>query len=170
MKAAELAKIQTGIDVFPAIQTAFETISAAKKSGSGQEAREMGFATVSDDMVFHPGELLYVALRRARALAEASYRPPMRARNVAVAGRQGIATLESALANLQKGGTISAHDYKVGRAAAVALFGGEVETGTLVSEEWLLDVERREFIALLKTPETQARLQYMLETGKPLRN
>ncbi len=170
LKAAELVKFQTGVDMFPAIQSAFQTIFYAKKSGSGQEAKEMGFAKASDDLVFHPRELLYVALRRARAMAEANYRPPLRARNVAVAGRQGIAALELTLANLKEAGTLSAHDYRVGRAAAVALCGGEVEAGTRVNEEWLLEVERREFIALLKTPETQARIQHMLEKGKPLRN
>ncbi len=56
------------------------------------------------------------------------------------------------------------------RSAAVALCGGEVETGTKVDEEWLLAVERREFVALLRTPETQARIRHTLETGKPLRN
>ena len=68
------------------------------------------------------------------------------------------------------GGMISAHDYRVARAAAVALCGGEVETGTMVSEEWLLAVEREQFMELLKTPETQARVRHTMETGKPLRN
>jgi len=170
LKAAELVKFQAGVEVFPAIQSVFQTIFNAKKSGSGQEAREMGFAKPSDDLVFHPRELLYIALRRARAMAEANYHPPMPARNVAVAGRNGIAALELTLAKLQEEGSISAHDYRVGRAVAVALCGGDVEAGSQVSEEWLLEVERREFIALLKTPETQARIQHMLETGKPLRN
>jgi len=72
--------------------------------------------------------------------------------------------------NMLEGGMISKHDYKVARAAAVALCGGEVETGTLVSEKWLLDVERAQFVDLLKTTETQQRIAHMLETGKPLRN
>jgi 3-hydroxyacyl-CoA dehydrogenase len=65
---------------------------------------------------------------------------------------------------------ISAHDYRVAKAAATALCGGDVEPGTIVDDEWLLAVERREFVELLKTPETQARIKHMLETGKPLRN
>ena len=65
---------------------------------------------------------------------------------------------------------ISGHDYKVAKSAAIALCGGEVETGSLVDEEWLLTVERRLFVDLLKTPETQARIKHTLETGKPLRN
>jgi 3-hydroxyacyl-CoA dehydrogenase len=170
LRSAEIVKSQSSVEVLSAIQAAFQTISNAKKSGSAQEAIEMGFAKASDDVVFHPRELLYVAVRRARSMAEANYRPPMQARNVVVAGRVGIATLEMALLNLREGGFISAHDYKVGRAVAVALCGGAVEKGSQVSEQWLLDVERREFIELLKTPETQARIQHTLETGKPLRN
>jgi 3-hydroxyacyl-CoA dehydrogenase len=92
------------------------------------------------------------------------------ARGIPVAGRTGIATFEMMLVNMKEGGMISAHDYKVARSAAVALCGGEVEGGSLVDEEWLLTVERRLFVELLKTPESQARIKHMLETGKPLRN
>jgi len=74
------------------------------------------------------------------------------------------------LVNMKEGGMISAHDYKVAKAAATALCGGDIETGSLVDEEWLLTVERRLFVDLLKTPETQARIKHTLETGKPLRN
>jgi 3-hydroxyacyl-CoA dehydrogenase len=103
-------------------------------------------------------------------MADAGYAPPLKARGVTVAGRAGIATLEMMLVNMKEGGMISAHDYKVARAAAIALCGGEIEGGSKVDEEWLLTVERREFVTLLKTPETQARIKHMLETGKPLRN
>ncbi len=68
------------------------------------------------------------------------------------------------------GGMISEHDYRVGKAIATGLCGGEVETGTLVNEDWLLAVERRMFVELTKTEKTQARVKNMLETGKPLRN
>jgi 3-hydroxyacyl-CoA dehydrogenase len=103
-------------------------------------------------------------------MAEAGYAPPPPARGIPVAGQAGIATLEMALVNMRDGGMISAYDYKVARAAAVALCGGEIEAGSLVDEQWLLAVERRLFVDLLKNPETQARIQHMLETGKPLRN
>ena len=111
-----------------------------------------------------------LAICQARALAEAGYAPPARPNALPVAGRTGIANCEMALVNMRAGNLISDHDYRVARAAAVALCGGEVESGSLVSEQWLLDIERREFVALLKTPETQARIAHMLETGKPLRN
>jgi 3-hydroxyacyl-CoA dehydrogenase len=130
----------------------------------------MGFVQATDTILFNPHELLYVAIRQARALAEAGHTPPLAPRAVKVAGRGGIATLEFQLVNLRDGGFISAHDYRVARAAAVALCGGEVEGGTVVDEQWLLDIERREFVALARTPETQARIRHLLTTGKPLRN
>ena len=94
-------------------------------------------------MLFHPDELLFVAIGQARAAAQAGYVPPARLQNVPVAGRNGIANFEMMLVNMREGGMISAHDYRVARSAAVALCGGEIETGTRVDEEWLLTVERR---------------------------
>ncbi|MGE5946227.1 MAG: enoyl-CoA hydratase/isomerase family protein, partial [Betaproteobacteria bacterium] len=157
-------------EVFDYLQPVFQTIAMAKVAKSAEEAVEMGFAKPSDTILFNAHELLWVAIREARAMADAGYAPPMKARGVTVAGRAGIATLEMMLVNMKEGGMISAHDYKVARAAAVALCGGEIEGGSKVDEEWLLTVERRGFVELLKTPETQARIKHMLETGKPLRN
>ena len=66
---------------------------------------------------------------------------------------------------------ISAHDYVVAPLGCRRPWcGGEVETGSVVDEEWLITVERRLFVELLKNPLTQARIKHMLETGKPLRN
>ena len=170
LRAAEIAKRQAGNDPFYFLQNVFMTIAMANVSKSALEAKDMGFAREGDDFVFNANELLYIAIRRARAMAEAGWRPPLRARGVAVAGRPGIATLEMMLVNMREGGMISAHDYRVAKAAATALCGGDVEPGTIVDDEWLLTVERREFVELLKTPETQARIKHMLDTGKPLRN
>src|SRR5574338_708240 len=78
--------------------------------------------------------------------------------------------LEMMLVNMKEGSIISAHDYRVARATATALRGGEVETRRLVDEEWLMTVERSLFIDFLKTPEPHARIRRMLDTGKPLRN
>jgi len=168
--AALAAKTATPGEVFPYLQPVFQTIAMAQVAKSGLEAIEAGFAREHDIVLFHPGELLFVAIGQARAAAQAGYTPPARLQNVPVAGRNGIANFEMVLVNMREGGMISAHDYRVARSAAVALCGGEVETGTKVDEEWLLAVERKEFVALLRTPETQARIRHTLETGKPLRN
>ncbi len=170
LQAASMASRAAGSDVFPFIQNMFQTIAMANVSKSALQAVELGFAKASDDIVFNPSELLHVALHRARALAEAGYQPPLVQRAVTVAGRNGIATCEMMLINMKEGGFISAWDYRVAKAAATALCGGEVETNAKVSEQWILDVERAQFVDLLKTEKTQQRIVHMLETGKPLRN
>ena len=171
LRAARLAaRTATPGEVFPYLQGVFQNIALASVAKSALEARRMGFLREADPVVFHSRELLYVALKEARALAESAYAPPLPARQVPVAGRNGIATLELMLVNMLEGGMISAHDYKVARSAATALCGGDVETGSRVDEAWLLAVEREGFMELLKTPETQARIRHTLETGKPLRN
>ena len=170
LRAAGLASRAAGGDVFPFIQNMFQTIAMANVSKSALQAVELGFAKESDDILFNANELLHVALARARAIAESGYQPPLIQRAVQVAGRNGIATCEMMLINMKEGGFISAWDYRVARAAATALCGGEVETNAKVSEQWILDVERALFVDLLKTEKTQQRIVHMLETGKPLRN
>lgn len=170
LQAADFSERAAGGDVFPYIQNAFQTVAMATVSKSALDAIALGYVKKSDDILFNPNELLYVAIRRARALAEASYRPPLIRRSIPVAGRNGIATCEMTLVNMKEGGMISDHDYRVSRAAAIALCGGEVETNTRVNEQWILDVERAQFVELLKTEKTQQRIAHTLDTGKPLRN
>ncbi|ACV36718.1 3-hydroxyacyl-CoA dehydrogenase/enoyl-CoA hydratase family protein [Accumulibacter sp.] len=170
IRAAQYAAKTGGNDPFEFIQPVFMTIAMATVSKSGAQARELGFARETDKVVFNANELLYVALREARGLAEGGYYPRLSPRAIKVAGRTGIANCEMMLANMKEGGMISAHDYAVAKAAATALCGGDIETGSLVDEQWLLSVERKLFVELLKNPKTQQRIQHMLETGKPLRN
>ncbi|ENO89695.1 3-hydroxyacyl-CoA dehydrogenase/enoyl-CoA hydratase family protein [Thauera linaloolentis] len=170
LQAHAMAQRTAGGDVFPFIQTAFQTIAMATVAKSAIEAVQLGFARVSDDILFNANELLYAAIRRARGMAESAWRPVLTDPAVVVAGRDGIATCELMLVNMAEGGFISAHDYRVAKAAATALCGGEVDSGSRVGEQWILDVERAQFVELLKTEKTQQRIAHMLETGKPLRN
>jgi 3-hydroxyacyl-CoA dehydrogenase len=170
IRAAQHAARTGGNDPFEFLQPVFMTIAMATVSKSGAQAKELGFAVESDKIVFNANELLYVALREARGLAEAGYHPRLSPRGIKVAGRTGIANCVMMLANMKEGDMISAHDYAVAKAAATALCGGDIETGSLVDEQWLLTVERKLFVELLQNPKTQQRIQHMLETGKPLRN
>ena len=157
-------------EVFNYLQNAFMTIAMAKVATSAVEAVDFGFAKPSDTILFNANELLFVAIREARAMADAGYAPPPMPRAIPVAGKNGIATFEMMLVNMKEGGMISAHDYKVARSAAIALCGGEVETGSLVDEEWLITVERRLFVELLKNPLTQARIKHAdTESSSPRR-
>ena len=158
-----------GGDLLPFLRGYFEAMAMAKVSRSAEEAKQLGHLKASDVIVFNPNELLYVAKAQVRALAETGYRPPQ-PRKIRVAGRTGVAACQMALVNMRDGGFISAHDYLLGVKIANALCGGDVDPNTLVDEAWLLGLERKAFVELAKTPQTQARIEQMLKTGKPLRN
>jgi 3-hydroxyacyl-CoA dehydrogenase len=158
------------LDQFPFLRTYFQAIAMAKVSRSASEAKELGFLRPADIVVFNPYELLHVASVEARALAESGYRPPLPARNIPVAGKTGIATLEMMLVNMRDGGFISPYDFEIGVRVACVLCGGPLDPGSLVDEKWLLDLERAEFMALLRNAKTQERIMHTLKTGKPLRN
>ena len=113
--AALAAKTATPGEVFPFLQPIFQTIATAQVAKSAREAIETGFAREQDIVLFHPDELLFVAIGQARAAAQAGYVPPARLQNVPVAGRNGIANFEMMLVNMREGGMISAHDYRVAR-------------------------------------------------------
>jgi 3-hydroxyacyl-CoA dehydrogenase len=170
LRAARLAEAAQGGDVFPFLQKVFETVAMAKVSGSALEAKELGLLRPTDTVVFNAHELLYVARSEARALAESGWRPPMPARAIPVAGDTGSATLKMMLVNMREGGFISAHDYEVASRIATVLCGGDIERGSMVDEEWLLEREREHFVALALMPKTQERIVHTLTTGKPLRN
>ena len=159
-----------GGNFFPFLQTYFTNIAMANVSRSAEHAKEMGLLRPSDTIVFNPSELLYIAKAEAVALAESGYRPPLKARDIPAAGKGGIATFKMMLVNMKEGGYISEHDFAICERLAIALCGGEVENGTLVTEDWFIEQERKVFVELLKTEKTQARIDYMLKNGKPLRN
>jgi 3-hydroxyacyl-CoA dehydrogenase len=71
---------------------------------------------------------------------------------------------------MRDGGFISGHDFHLGRTIAEVMCGGDVDPGSLVDEQWLLDHERRAFMSLLNHPKSQERIMGMMQTGKPVRN
>lgn len=159
-----------GDDLFPFIARYFEQVAMAKVSTSAEEARGFGYLRGADKLVFNLHELLYVAKQEAVALYESGYRPPLPRHDIPVAGAAAAATLQARLFNMVKGGFISEHDYEISRRLAEIFCGGEVDPGSLVSDQWLLKLEIDAFMALIETQKTQQRIQYMLENGKPLRN
>jgi 3-hydroxyacyl-CoA dehydrogenase len=157
-------------DPFPEVKRMFEAVAQAKLSGSALEARQLGLLRPDDVVVFNSFELLHVARQVAAALAESGYRPPLPAHAVTVAGDVGTATLKMALVNMLEGRFISAHDDVIASRIADVLCGGDIERGSHVDEQWLLDLERRHFFELAQMPKTQERIAHTLATGKPLRN
>jgi 3-hydroxyacyl-CoA dehydrogenase len=168
--AIRAAQAAVGGDVFTQLKASFETVAMAKVSGSALEAKELGLLRASDVVVFHADELLYVAKAQAHALAESAWRPPLPNRQITVAGDVGAATLKAGLVNMLEGRFISAHDMEIASRIADTLCGGQIERGSQVDEQWLLDLERLHFVALAQTPKTQERIAHTLKTGKPLRN
>jgi 3-hydroxyacyl-CoA dehydrogenase len=159
-----------GGDAFPEVARVFKQIAMGETSKSAEEARERGFLKPADIVAFHPSELLFIAKQQARAMADAGVRPPLPPAQIPVLGDTGVATLKMMLINMKEGGFISDHDYEISSRIAEVLCGGMVEPGSIVDEKWLLDLERRHFVALARTPKTQERIEYMLKNGKPLRN
>ena len=157
-------------DVFAGLKPYFETVAMGKVSASALEAKELKLARDNDVVVFNQYELLYVARQQARAMAESGYRPPLPPRQIPVAGDVGIATFKMMLVNMLEGRFISEHDMEVSLRIATCLCGGNVDRGSLIDEEWLLKLERENFVALAQMPKTQERIAYTLANGKPLRN
>ena len=87
-----------------------------------------------------------------------------------MAGRSGAASIKGQLVNMLEGNFISKHDFFIAGLIADVMTGGDIEAGTLVNEQWILDLERKAFMTLLKNSKTQDRIANMLTTGKPLRN
>jgi 3-hydroxyacyl-CoA dehydrogenase len=167
LRAAQDAK---GGDLFPFLRRSFETVAMAQVGRSAEHSRELGFLRSGDHVVMNRFELLYVAKEELKSMHEAGYRPPLRAIEIPVAGRGAIATFKMGMQNMLAGHFISEHDYLVGSKLAHVVCGGDVETGSLVDEQWFLDLERKAFLELIATEKTQARVEHMLKTGKPLRN
>ena len=158
-----------GGDVMPYVQKYFEQIATATVAASAADAMHRGFLRRQDHWVMHADEVLYAALAKVKSLQAMNYIPPVRTR-FQVAGLEGKARLQVGLINWLEGGFISQHDYFIGNQLANVLCGGEVNAGTLVDDAWILKLEKEAFMILAETPETEARIAFILETGKPLRN
>ena len=168
-RAAENANSSTNKDIIPFLTEGFTAAAMAKVGTSAIESRKLGYLLDSDVIVPNKDELLYVAINEAKAMFNSGYRAPLK-RTFAVAGRNGIATIKGSLVNMRDGGFISAHDFDIASKIASVVCGGDVDAGTLVTEEYLMALERQAFCALLVTAKTQERIMGMMNTGKPVRN
>ncbi|MCO5110687.1 MAG: 3-hydroxyacyl-CoA dehydrogenase NAD-binding domain-containing protein [Burkholderiaceae bacterium] len=168
-RAAENMAMSTSKDVLPFLTEGFTAAAMAKVGTSALESRKLGYLLESDIVVPHKDELLFVALNEAKAMARGGWRAPHK-RLFPVAGRSGIATIKAQLVNMRDGGFISAHDFHIASLIAGVVCGGDVDAGALVSEEYLMAMERKAFCSLITHPKTQERILGMLSTGKPVRN
>jgi len=153
----------------PPVAAAFETIGMAKLAKSAAEAQELGFLRAGDGITFNRDRLLADAKARALALAK-DYRPPEPAELV-LPGPSGKASLDFAVRDLKARGLVTPHDEVIADALAGVLSGGpEADMTAPLGEEAVQALERRALMGLVKTEASLARMEHMLETGKPLRN
>ncbi|NLL17698.1 MAG: 3-hydroxyacyl-CoA dehydrogenase/enoyl-CoA hydratase family protein, partial [Clostridia bacterium] len=157
------------IDIQPIVNKVFETIAMAKVSTSAKEAKDLGYMRASDGISVNSDFLLHDAKNAVLEMVKQGYRPPAPAM-VPVVGESGYAVMELGIYTLLKGGYISEYDAFLAKKVAHILSGGKVHAGTVVSEEYLLDVEREVFLSLVGEPKSQDRMRHMLLKGKPLRN
>jgi len=156
-------------EVTPFIAKNFRLIATARTSSSAAELREMGMLRDGDAVTLDMDALVYIAKQRVLGMAP-GYRPVAPAMELKAPGRSVAANLESSAWNLRMGGFISEYDEKLARTVAGVITGGDVPTGTLVTEQWFMDLEREAFLSLCGEPKTLARIEHMLAKGKPLRN
>ncbi len=153
-----------------ALRRVFETIALAKVSTSASEARPLGLLLPADRITLNREHLLLDAKAHVAALAGAGYFPPQPRTRIPAPGTAALAALETGIYLMVEGGYASEHDQKVARWVAYILAGGRVTAGSLVSEQYILDLEREAFLSLCGERKTQERIGHTLKTGKPLRN
>jgi len=172
MAIRHLEGIPDGVasDPLPFLRKAFETIGMAKVATSAKEARELGFLRPWDKITIQRDFLIQDAKNTVLAMNVEGYETPRPRAGIALPGRSEFSSFAYGLYAMRVAGHISEYDERVGRKIAFVLTGGDVPAGTKLSEQDLLDLEREAFLSLCGEEKTQARIQYMLMKGKPLRN
>jgi 3-hydroxyacyl-CoA dehydrogenase len=164
------SRFAQSLELATALRRSFELIALAKVSTSAADARTLGLLASSDRITLNRERLLLDAKAQPAILAEAGYAAPQPRTAIPAPGTAALATLEMGVFLMGEAGFASEHDQKVARWAAYILAGGRVTPGTLVNEQYLLDLEREAFLSLCGERKTQERIAFTLKTGKPLRN
>jgi 3-hydroxyacyl-CoA dehydrogenase len=165
------------LDLFHALRPVFETLAMAKVGTSAEECRDLGFLRREDGVSMNRDRLVADAKEAALALARGGYKPPAaswqegaQTTQVKVLGEQFLSGAKMAVHLLLRGGYASEHDAHVARKLANILAGGPLSAPQMVSEQYVLDLEREAFVSLCGEKKTQERIAHTLKTGKPLRN
>ena len=158
------------VELMEAMKRAFETIATAKVATSAHEARGLGFLAESDGITMNRERVLADAKTRALELVRTGYEPPMPRTDIPAPGENILAALKLGVHLMRQGEYITEYEVKLGTKVAEVLCGGNVTSGTPISEQYFLDLEREAFKSLCGERKTQERIQYTLKTGKTLRN
>jgi len=165
------------LDLFHALKPVFEAIAMAKVGTSAEECRDLGYLRREDGVSMNRDRLVADAKEVALALARGGYKRPAaswqegaQATQIKVLGEQFLAGAKLAIHMMVRGGYASEYDAHVGRKLANILAGGPLTAPQMVSEQYVLDLEREAFVSLCGEKKTQERIAHTLKTGKPLRN
>ncbi len=168
LRAVELAQ-QYGTDPQPFIFKNFQQIGTAKVSMGAAELFDMGYMRRGDSISMDIDQLIADAKQKVLALA-VNYRPKRPLENIPAPGRGIAASIKSQLWNMKMGNFITEYEMEMGALIGQIVCGGDVAAGTLITEDYLLQLEREGFVKLCGNKKTAERIQHMLKTGKPLRN
>ncbi len=168
---------ESDLDLFHALKPIFEAIAMAKVGTSAEECRELGYLRREDGVSMNRDRLVADAKEAALALVRGGYKPlaaswqeGAQTTQIKVLGEQFLAGAKLAIHMMLRGGYASEYDAHVGRKLANILAGGPLTSPQLVSEQYVLDLEREAFVSLCGEQKTQERIAHTLKTGKPLRN
>jgi len=168
MRAIQLAQ-QFNTDVQPFIIKNFQQLAMAKVSMGAAELFGMDYMRHGDSITMDIDRLIGDAKQKVLALA-VNYRPSRPVENLPAPGRGIAAAIKSQLWNMKMGNFITEYEAEMGFTIAQVMCGGDVNAGTPISEDYLLQLERENFLKLCGNKKTAERIQHMLKTGKPLRN
>jgi len=169
IRANEHAAGGEDLDLFHAMKPVFEAIAMAKVGTSAEECRALGYLRPSDLVTMNRDRLVADAKETALAMVRAGYHPPAPAQ-IRVLGEEFSAAAKLAIHQMLRGEYISEYDALVARKLANILAGGPLSAPQIVSEQYVLDLEREAFVSLCGQRNTQLRIAHTLKTGKPLRN
>jgi 3-hydroxyacyl-CoA dehydrogenase len=177
IRANEHAGGGEDLDLFHALKPVFETMAMAKVGTSAEECRELGFLRREDGVSMNRDRLVADAKEAALALVRGGYQPAAanwqdgaQTTQIKVLGEQFLAAAKMSIHLMQRGGYASEHDALVSKKLAHILAGGPLSAPQMVSEQYVLDLEREAFVSLCGEKKTQERIAHTLKTGKPLRN
>ena len=169
IRAAQGVNLAGNTNFLDFTKASFENAAMAKVSSSAQEAMRMAYLKTGDIIVANVYELLALAQSQVKAMRYSGYRPPIPTL-IPVGGRSVASTVMGQVVNMRDGGFISKHDAHIAQKIIEIITGGNVDAGTLVTEEWLLKLERQAFVELIGHPKTMERIMGLLQNGKPVRN
>ncbi len=153
------------------LQNRFLTIATAKVATSASEGFELGIYRPGQDIIsINQGRRIAEAKQAVIELYDDGYVMPVQRTDIKVLGRSMLGAMHAGINGMWRGNYATDHDVTVGKKLAYVMCGGDLSEPTLVSEQYLLDLEREAFLSLTGEKKTLERIQSILKTGKPLRN